>query len=344
MATKGYWKSGAVDSPPDTSTLTSKGYPTSGDPKTGTPATKPGAAWYYLQDQMRNTVIEAAGQTLAEPPSATQFLEALRTMKWLADNTIPGGKIANASITGAKLTAKTVAGGNLADLSVSTAKLAAGSVTNDKIAQGAVDGARLATRSVAFSHLLPAIIATEGQVTEGTAKDVLMTPFLTKLMVQAVNPPAVPPGTIIHYAGRTVPSGWLICNGANVSRTDYAALFAAIGTIYGAGNGSTTFGLPNMGGRFLEGTTYTGSVGTYHSAGLPNITGQINKLPTPWNGLLYEQNGALKPVNVGDKAYSGNSNGSNFRLELDASGANEIFGNSTTVQPPSMALLPCIKF
>lgn len=154
----------------------------------------------------------------------------------------------------------------------------------------------------------------------------------------------IPPGTIIHYAGRTVPSGWLICNGANVSRTDYAALFAAIGTIYGAGNGSTTFGLPNLNGRFFEGTTYTGSVGTYHSAGLPNITGQINKLPTPWSGLLYEQNGALKPVNVGDKAYSGNSNGSNFRLELDASGANEIYGNSTTVQPPSMALLPCIKF
>jgi microcystin-dependent protein len=154
----------------------------------------------------------------------------------------------------------------------------------------------------------------------------------------------IPPGTIIHYAGRTVPSGWLICNGANVSRTDYAALFAAIGTIYGAGNGSTTFGLPNLNGRFFEGTTYTGSVGTYHSAGLPNITGQINKLPTPWNGLLYEQNGALKPVNIGNKAYSGNSNGSNFRLELDASGANEIFGNSTTVQPPSMALLPCIKF
>lgn len=154
----------------------------------------------------------------------------------------------------------------------------------------------------------------------------------------------IPPGTIIHYAGRTVPSGWLICNGANVSRTDYAALFAAIGTIYGAGNGSTTFGLPNLNGRFLEGTTYTGSVGTYHSAGLPNITGQINKLPTPWNGLLYEQNGALKPVNVGDTAYTGHNNGSNYRLEFDASGANEIYGNSTTVQPPSMALLPCIKF
>ena len=54
--------------------------------------------------------------------------------------------------------------------------------------------------------------------------------------------------------------------------------------------------------------------------------------------------GALKPVNVGDKAYGGNSNGSNFRFELDASGANEIFGNSTTVQPPSMALLPVSNF
>ncbi|WP_419598742.1 phage tail protein [Sutterella wadsworthensis] len=154
----------------------------------------------------------------------------------------------------------------------------------------------------------------------------------------------IPPGTIIHYAGRTVPSGWLICNGANVSRTDYAALFAAIGTIYGAGNGSTTFGLPNLNGRFFEGTTYTGSVGTYHSAGLPNITGQLNKSPTPWSGLLYEQNGALKPVNVGDTAYSGHTNGSNYRLEFDASRSNEIYGNSTTVQPPSMALLPCIKF
>ena len=76
----------------------------------------------------------------------------------------------------------------------------------------------------------------------------------------------------------------------------------------------------------------------------PNITGQINKLPTPWDGIRYERNGALKPVNVGGTAYSGHSNGSNFRLELDASGANGIFGKSTTVQPPSMVALVLIKF
>ena len=328
MATQGYWKSGAVDSPPDTSTLTSKGYPTSGDPKTGTPATKPGAAWYYLQDQMRNSVIDAAGMALAEPPSATQFLEALRSMAWLADNTIAGGKIADASITGAKLAAKTVAEGNLA----------AGCVTGDKIAQGAVDGARLAAQSVAFSHLLPAIIATEAQVTEGTAKDVLMTPFLTRLMVGAFIPPSVPPGTIIHYAGRTVPSGWLICNGANVSRTDYAALFAAIGTIYGTGNGVTTFGLPNLNGRFFEGTTYTGSVGTYHSAGLPNIRGNVN-VANGWGSIA--DAGALYREGTTQAPGGGAANGT--YVYLVASRSSSVFGSSSGVQPPSIALIPCIK-
>lgn len=341
MATKGYWKSGAVDSPPDTSTLTSKGYPTSGDPKTGTPATKPGAAWYYLQDQMRNTVIEAAGQTLAEPPSATQFLEALRSMAWLADNTIPGGKIADASITGAKLAAKTVAEGNLADLSVSTAKLAAGSVTNDKIAQGAVDGTRLAAQSVAFSHLLPALIATKAQVTEGTAKNVLMTPYLTKLMVNAAMPPSVPPGTIIHYAGRTVPSGWLIANGANVSRKNYAALFAAIGTTYGAGNGSTTFGLPNLDGRFLEGTTYTGSVGTYYSAGLPNISGEPGYEEEAQGQSFSGPFRKVAHYTIG--SFDGLDNQNHKGVYFDASYVSSIYGGSVTVQPPAMASLVLIK-
>ena len=56
---------------------------------------------------------------------------------------------------------------------------------------------------------------------------------------------------IIHaYAGSTAPDGYLMCDGAAVSRTTYAALFAAIGTTYGAGDGSTTFNLPDLQGRF----------------------------------------------------------------------------------------------
>lgn len=52
------------------------------------------------------------------------------------------------------------------------------------------------------------------------------------------------PGVVKHYAGASAPSGWLACTGQAVSRTTYAALFAAIGTTWGAGNGTTTFNLP----------------------------------------------------------------------------------------------------
>ena len=51
------------------------------------------------------------------------------------------------------------------------------------------------------------------------------------------------------FAGATAPTGWLLCDGAAVSRTTYAALFAVIGTAYGAGNGSTTFNVPDLKGR-----------------------------------------------------------------------------------------------
>ena len=65
---------------------------------------------------------------------------------------------------------------------------------------------------------------------------------------------ASPPiGSVMAYAANTAPTGYLLCQGQNVSRTTYAALFAVIGTTYGVGNGSTTFGLPNLKGRIPVG-------------------------------------------------------------------------------------------
>jgi microcystin-dependent protein len=64
---------------------------------------------------------------------------------------------------------------------------------------------------------------------------------------------AIPAGTVVAYAGSTAPAGWLLCFGQAVSRSDYASLFAAIGTTYGSGNGSTTFTLPDMRGRVAAG-------------------------------------------------------------------------------------------
>lgn len=64
---------------------------------------------------------------------------------------------------------------------------------------------------------------------------------------------AVPAGSVLAYAGPIPPAGWLLADGSNVSRTTYAKLFAAIGTTYGAGDGSTTFKLPDLRGEFVRG-------------------------------------------------------------------------------------------
>jgi microcystin-dependent protein len=63
----------------------------------------------------------------------------------------------------------------------------------------------------------------------------------------------MPVGTILPYAGMIVPEGWLECNGIEVSRTTYADLFAAIGELWGQGDGSTTFTLPDLRGQFVRG-------------------------------------------------------------------------------------------
>lgn len=341
MATQGYWKSGAVDSPPDTSSLTSKGYPTSGNPKTGTPATKPGAAWYYLMDQMRNTVIDAAGLTLAEPPSPTQFLEALQSLKWLLEGSVDGKFLKDASILEAKLADKAISTRCLADAAVTAAKLAAGAVTAEKVAANAIAGAALQNAQITFAKLAASIIATEAQVTEGTAKDVLMTPFLTRRMVEAFIPPSVPSGTIIHYAGRTVPSGWLIANGGAVSRTTYANLFSAIGTTYGTGDGSSTFNLPNLKGRFLECTTSTSEVGTYKKAGLPNITGYFSN---NGDGRFENSSGSFTNNTSVTCSHSGNNANEGRGFDFSASKSSSFYGQSSTVKPPAMSALVLIKF
>ena len=62
-----------------------------------------------------------------------------------------------------------------------------------------------------------------------------------------------PPGKIMLYAGINTPSGYIYCDGREVSRTTYADLFAAIGTTYGDGNGTTTFNVPDLRGEFVRG-------------------------------------------------------------------------------------------
>jgi microcystin-dependent protein len=71
----------------------------------------------------------------------------------------------------------------------------------------------------------------------------------------------IPTGTVIARMNTAVPTGWLACTGQEVSRETYPLLFATIGTVFGAGNGSTTFNVPNIQGRFLYGKSSTNSIG-----------------------------------------------------------------------------------
>jgi hypothetical protein len=90
---------------------------------------------------------------------------------------------------------------------------------------------------------------------------------------QSVDYLSVPPGTIIAFAGHHVPSGYLLCNGAELQVSQYPKLFAAIGTTYG-GNGSSTFRLPNFGGMFLRGVGGNANpLGQQQNDAIRNITG-----------------------------------------------------------------------
>jgi microcystin-dependent protein len=93
------------------------------------------------------------------------------------------------------------------------------------------------------------------------------------------------PGTVFDYAGTTAPPGYLLCDGSTVSRTTYAALFTAIGTTYGAGNGTTTFGIPDCRGRFTAGkddmggtaaSRLTGTTGSVVGTTLGAVGGEQN--------------------------------------------------------------------
>jgi microcystin-dependent protein len=123
------------------------------------------------------------------------------------------------TVTPTKLNnARTVSAIQTADISdaqITEAKLAASSVSTTKIADGNVTLAKLVT---------------------------------------AVQQALLPAGAVQAFAMNSAPSGWLAADGTAVSRSTYAALFAAISTTYGAGDGSTTFALPDLRGIFVRGS------------------------------------------------------------------------------------------
>jgi microcystin-dependent protein len=114
-----------------------------------------------------------------------------------------------------------------------------------------------ATFSGAISSVSPAFTGTPTAVTAAVGNN--STQIATTAFVQANGTPT---GVINMWGTGTAPTGWLLCTGTAVSRTTYAALFAVIGSTFGAGDGSTTFNLPNYTNRMPYGTTLAATGGS----------------------------------------------------------------------------------
>ena len=163
--------------------------------------------------------------------------------------------------------------------------------------------------------------------------------------------PLLPVGIVQAFAGTTIPNGWLLCDGSAVSRTTYANLFAVISTTYGSGDGSTTFNLPDLVDKFVEGSA---TAGTEHSAGLPNIEGNYNAMMKYFgagatisdeeycNGAFYTPT----PYSTAGGNFGAGSGSDTYakQLYLDASRSNAIYGASNTVQPPALTMRYIIKY
>ena len=161
----------------------------------------------------------------------------------------------------------------------------------------------------------------------------------------------VPSGTVLYFAGETAPAGWLKANGAAVSRTAYAALFAAIGTTYGLGDGRSTFNLPDLRGEFIRGWDDGRGVDSPRPMG----SAQVDAVRQHYHGIGYispnNDDGAFVVRNWTTAEQQNlqfiNGNGNSAIRTLSASSnlgtTNAIDESAGETRPRNVALLAIIK-
>lgn len=214
------------------------------------------------------------------------------------------GAIGTSDLEDGLLTADAAGRLKMADAFVTLAKLADGILTAD-----AAGRLKMADLFVTTSKLA------DGAVT------------LTKTDA-ALQEMLLPAGAVMPFARSTAPTGWLACDGSTVSRTTYAALFSAIGTTFGAGDGSTTFRLPDLRGEFIRGHdggrgVDSGRVfGSWQADDLKSHSHTVN------TGFAYAGGGSNRPATP-DGASSGD-------MSTGSTGGSE-------TRPRNVALLYAIK-
>jgi microcystin-dependent protein len=136
-----------------------------------------------------------------------------------------------------------------------------------------------------------------------------------------------PAGAVSTFAMTTPPAGWLECDGSAISRTTYATLFAAIGTTFGAGDGSTTFGIPDLRGEFVRGWDNSRGVDSARAFG----SAQADEIEAHTHTIDGE----------GQQVLAGGANSAVTFTGTDAANTGSTGGSET--RPRNIALMYCIK-
>ena len=171
----------------------------------------------------------------------------------------------------------------------------------------------------------------------------------------------VPVGTILAHAANTPPTGFLECNGSNISRSTYATLFSTISTTFGVGDGSSTFALPDLRGQFIRGWANTGSTDASrvfgstqtdqnknhtHTTDSTSLTGGIRKISEGF-GAGGSATGVFTKTADGNNSITGSASTSPVGgVDFDGTHTHTISssGGGTEARPTNLALMYIIKF
>jgi len=164
----------------------------------------------------------------------------------------------------------------------------------------------------------------------------------------------IPTATIVPWSAAAVPSGFLECNGTDVSRTTYSALFAVVGTTYGAGDGSTTFAVPDLQDNIAMGKSGTKALASTGGANTATSTGNVGgstanaTLSTAqlashghpsaiWGPTIPAQGNFLAMAGPGTTGNAGSGQGHSHNMSANFS------GDATSVLQPYLTLIYIIK-
>lgn len=152
-------------------------------------------------------------------------------------------------------------------------------------------------------------------------------------------------GQVCFFGMTTPPTGFLSCNGAAVSRATYASLFAAIGTTYGAGNGSTTFAVPDLRGEFVRGLDDGRGIDPSRAVGSAQAQ-EVENHGHPYRASYAAQGGAQSSSTGGFMHYTNTVSTRTSFTGTPTNTQGQGIGGSGGVEtrPRNVALLACIKF